>query len=102
MVRELIAELLGKFESIRPVQAGRCAQYLAYLLHLVLLALTGKQRSHREQLSHDAPHRKNVNRSIVVWVSEQDLGSSVPSRAHVVREGRSSIDFLCKPNNSKK
>ena len=101
MVWELVAELLSKFESIWPVKAGRCAQHLANLLHLVLLALPGEEWPHREELSHDAAHREYVNGCVVVRVSEQNFRRSVPSRAHVVREGRSSINLLCKPNSKK-
>ena len=101
MVGELVPKLLSKFESIGPVQAGRCAEHLAYLHHLVLLALTGKQRSHRKEFSHDATHREYVNGSIVVGISEQNLRRSVPSRTHVVRERWSSVNLFCKPDSKK-
>ena len=94
MVRELVAELLGKFESVWPVKAGRRTEHLAYLCHLVLLALPWEQWTHREEFGHDAPHREYVNWRIVIGGPEQNFWRSVPSRAHIVCKRRSCINLL--------
>lgn len=94
MIRELVAQLLGQFEAVWPVEASRCPQDFAYLRHLVLFGLPGEQRPHREELCHDAAHREDVDRCIVVRGSEQYFGGSVPPRAHVVSERRPCIDLF--------
>ena len=65
-------------------------------MHLVLLWLPGEEGPHREQLSHDATHGKDVNRCIIVGCSEKDLGRSVPSSAYIIREGRPCIHLFSK------
>lgn len=86
---------MRQFVALRPVDFGGCAEHLAYLGHLVGLALAGEEGTHGEELGHDGTQGEDVDGGVVVGGTQEDLGRSVPTGAHVVGEGGSAVYFFC-------
>ena len=59
-----------------------------------MFGLSGKERPHCVEFTHDGPESEDVDWCVVVWGSQQNLRSPIPSGGNVVGKGRLAVALL--------